>query len=88
MLKRCRIFDLSYTFFRVFQPLEVSLIPESGAIHTHSVNNNPGRTALIRVFGPCVVAMHFIRWTPAALVTLYAMLLPACEMAATDEDMR
>ncbi len=36
---------------------------------THSVSRRPGSTALMRIFGPCVVARHFIRWRPAALVT-------------------
>jgi hypothetical protein len=43
---------------------------------THSVKRRPGRIAFTLIFGPCVDARHFIKWTPAALVTEYGILLP------------
>jgi hypothetical protein len=42
----------------------------------HSVNNNPGSTALHLTFLPCVFATHFTKCNCAAFVTLYAILDP------------
>jgi hypothetical protein len=53
----------------------------------HSVNSSPGKTALIRVLGPWVDAMHFMRCRPAALVTEYAIELPPWLIPATEEEM-
>lgn len=79
MLQCCHVVDGFDALFAVLQTLHrVSFgASEITCTLTHSVKSNPGRTALIRVLGPCVDAMHRMSCRPAALVTEYAMLLPA-----------
>lgn len=63
------------TFFNVAK-FSIASIFSREYSNPHSVSSSPGSTALTLIFGPCVVARHFMRCSCAALVTLYGMLLP------------